>query len=118
MKKKADISELFNKKTQPYEIPGKNKNLLYEFKIEMNKLLTSQNFESKLRKLTSFINFGENDSKNTTNTLEDKILANILDHINNMKKPAVDSDQIQKLKAEYDEKLNIMLKDQEINLRV
>ena len=58
MKKKADISELFNKKTQPYEIPDKNKNLLYEFKIEMNKLLTSQNFESKLRKLTSFINFG------------------------------------------------------------
>ena len=33
MKKKADISELFNKKNQPYEIPDKNKNLLYEFKI-------------------------------------------------------------------------------------
>jgi hypothetical protein len=33
MKKKADISELFNKKTQPYKIPDKNKNLLYEFKI-------------------------------------------------------------------------------------
>ncbi len=56
----------------------------------MNKLLTSQNFESKLRKLTSFINFGENDTKNAINSLEDKILANILDHINNMKKPAVD----------------------------
>jgi hypothetical protein len=35
-----------------------------------------------------------------------------------MKKPEVNSDQIQKLKAEYDEKLNIMLKDQEINMRV
>lgn len=44
MKKKADIDALFNKKVQPYEIPDKNKNLLYEFKIEMNKLLTSQNF--------------------------------------------------------------------------
>jgi hypothetical protein len=29
MKKKADISELFNKKAQSYEIPDKNKNLLY-----------------------------------------------------------------------------------------
>ena len=32
-KKKADISQLFNKKAQPYEIPEHNKNLLYEFKI-------------------------------------------------------------------------------------
>ena len=50
--------------------------------------------------------------------MEDKILANILDHINSIKKSALDSDQIQKLKVEYDEKLNIKLKDQEINLRV
>jgi len=84
----------------------------------MNKLLTSQNFESKLRKLTSFINFGESDTQKSINSLEDKILANILDHINTMKKPEVNSDQIHKLKAEYDEKLNIMLKDQEINMRV
>ena len=57
----------------------------------MNKLFTSQNFESKLRKLTSFINFGENEAKNAINSLEDKILANILGHINNIKKPALDS---------------------------
>lgn len=58
MKKKADLSELFSRKSLPYEIPDKNKNLMYEFRIELNKLLTGQNFESKLRKLTSFINFG------------------------------------------------------------
>ena len=84
----------------------------------MNKLLTGQNFESKLRKLTSFINFGENDTKNTINSLEDKILANIFDHVNNIKKSSVDSDQIQKLRSEYDQKLSTMLKGQEINLRV
>lgn len=60
----------------------------------MNKLLTSQNFESKLRKLTSFINFGQDDTKNTINSLEDKILANILNHINIIKKSTLDSDQI------------------------
>jgi len=50
---------LLGKRNQPYEISDKNKNLTYEFRIELNKLLTSENFESKLRKLTSFINFGE-----------------------------------------------------------
>lgn len=83
---------MLGKKNQPYEISDKNKNLTYEFRIEINKLLTSENFESKLRKLTSFINFGESEIKNTVNSLEDKILNNILSSINQIKKPSIGSD--------------------------
>lgn len=83
---------MLGKKSQPYEIPNKNKNLTYEFRIELNKLLTSENFESKLRKLTSFINFGESEIKNTVNSLEDKILGNILNSINQIKKPEIGAD--------------------------
>ncbi len=50
--------------------------------------------------------------------MENNILNNILNHINSIKKPEIDSDQLTKLRFEYDEKLNLMLKDQEINLRV
>lgn len=89
---------MLGKRNQPYEVSDKNKNLTYEFRIELNKLLTSENFESKLRKLTSFINFGESEIKNTVNSLEDKILNNILNSINQIKKPEIGSDEITKLK--------------------
>ena len=89
---------MLGKRNQPYEVSDKNKNLTYEFRIELNKLLTSENFESKLRKLTSFINFGESEIKNTVNSLEDKILNNILSSINQIKKPEIGSDEITKLK--------------------
>lgn len=40
-----------------YTLKGENKNmeLLYKLRIEINRLLTSENFSSKLRKLTSFM---------------------------------------------------------------
>lgn len=48
--------------------------------------------------MTSFINFGESEIKNTVNSLEDKILNNILSSINQIKKPEIGSDEITKLK--------------------
>lgn len=44
MKTKLNLNQLISNKNSAYQIPDKNKNLIYEFKIEINKLLTSQNF--------------------------------------------------------------------------
>lgn len=43
---------------------------------------------------------------------------NILNSINQIKKTQIGDSEITKLKKEYDEKLEIMMKNQEINLRV
>lgn len=43
---------------------------------------------------------------------------NILNSINQIKKTQIGDGEITKLKKEYDEKLEIMMKNQEVNLRV
>lgn len=49
--------------------------------------------------------------------MEDKILQNILQHLEGMKRPELGNEEIKGLKKEYDEKIERLLKDQEMSLR-
>jgi hypothetical protein len=42
---------------------NKNLDLLHYFKIEINRLITGENFMSKLRRLVAFIGCGESEGK-------------------------------------------------------
>lgn len=49
---------------------NKNKDLLYKFRIEINRLITSENFTSKIRKLTAFLGSNSNTGNGKTGTDE------------------------------------------------
>lgn len=65
----------------------KNKDLYYNFKVEINRLLSSDNFESKLKRLSSFLSVGSEiaPSRDYVNQLEDNILKSVLTQIENIR---------------------------------
>jgi hypothetical protein len=64
-----------------------NLDLLYQFRIEVNRLLTGEDFMSKLRKLTDFL--GRNQNNPTTeelSKLEDRVLGNLMERVEELRK--------------------------------
>lgn len=54
-----------------------NKELLYNFRVEVNRLITGKYFISKLKKLTEFIKFDE-PKRSDANELEDRLFQNVM----------------------------------------
>lgn len=82
------ISSILDSHTIKVKRPSENKNLelYYKFKIEINRLMTSENFMSKLRKLTAFI--GQNpvgQSGENISSLQDKLLSNLMERIHDLR---------------------------------
>lgn len=58
--------------------------LCYRFKIEFNRLIASETFASKLRKLVSFLNI-DNPKDMQINQLEEKLLRDVMGRIEGMR---------------------------------
>lgn len=98
---------------------NKNLELYYRFKIEINRLITSENFMSKLRRLTAFMGAGVGTGKGEdVGKLEDKLLANLMERIQDLRVSGVTQAELANMKKDYDEKLAYLLKEQEMSLRV
>ena len=67
--------------------------LYYRFKIEVNRLIASETFASKLRKLTSFLNIS-NPKHASVNELEDKLLKDVMERIRDMRLGEVSQNDI------------------------
>lgn len=52
---KKNIANVLSSQPKSSQVNPQNKDLLYRFQIEINRLLVSDVFESKLKKLTSFL---------------------------------------------------------------
>ena len=71
----------------PLQAKQNNKDLYLQFKIELNRLMTSDHFESKLKKLLSFLSVGNDivPDPNQINQLEDDILKKVMLQVENIK---------------------------------
>ena len=76
-----------NQKKESKKTSEKNKDLYYNFKVEINRLITSDNFESKLKKLSSFLSIGSDiaPNKEYVNQLEEGILRNVMVQVESLR---------------------------------
>lgn len=58
---------------------------------------------SKLRRITKFINTGE--EKSDVNELQDKLLKNVLQQLESVKKAEISKKEVLDMKKQYDQKL-------------
>ena len=87
---------------------NKNKDLYYHFKIELNKLISSENVESKLKKLASFLTVGGDVASRhqVVDSLEDNILKNVMSQIENIRVGKHQVDEVERIRKEYEHKLS------------
>ena len=115
---KDKVARIMQKEKKVEVSSDKNKDLYLKFKIEINKLVTSDHFESRLKKLVSFLKVGDGVVPSVkANELEDNILKNLMTHVSNLQRNTSYLDQVAKVREEYEQKMNEKLRVQEVNLR-
>ena len=107
------------KENKTDQLENKNPDLYFNFKKQLNRLITSENFESKLKKLASFLTISPDiapDNKKI-NQLEDGILKNVMTQVQNIRVGQHHLDEVEKIKKDYEQKLKEQLLVQEVKLR-
>jgi hypothetical protein len=87
--------------------------------VEINKLLTGDHFDSKLKKLVAFLAVGDDivPNKQYMNDLEDNILKNIMSQVEGIRIGRQQLTEVEKIRKEYEDKLTEQLRIQEVNLK-
>lgn len=107
--KEKNSLKLLQQKIQQLVVPPSapqkptSKDFYYQFRVELNKLMTGEHFESKIKKLLSFLapDTPAPSSNTRITELEDQILKQVVVQVEGLKSGQQRLDQLETMRQEY-----------------